>query len=245
MSTRTELPVARTAAGVPRAVVVRWVVIGVAAVAIVAAALVERSVSGTQSGDVREAAAKLEGLKSEFGDWTSTEVPMNELVLRRAEAAGHVSRSYTNRKKSISVTVLVLCGPTGPIGAHEPKYCYTDSGFDMDGNPEKKAVAVPDGSTATYWSVRFDKKSAPNEMPLRVCWMWGLDGEWRAATDPRTEYALSRALFKIYVSRGEPRGPNGKPLVQGDATLDPIHEFLTDFLPEVNRALATPNGPTK
>jgi hypothetical protein len=220
----------------------RWLVIGVAAVALVGAAVFERVTSGVQSGDVRAAAAKLDGVPSEFGDWTSTEVPMDDKVLRVAEAAGHVSRTYANRKTGAQVSVLLLCGPTGPIGAHEPKYCYAGNGFGMSGQPQKKAVAPPGCPTATYWSVLFDKKSAASDNPVRVCWMWGADGEWQAATDPRTEYALRKALYKLYVSRLEPRAPAvpGAP-----APLDPVHAFLTDFLPEVNKALTAPSAAPK
>ena len=220
----------------------RWLVIGLAAVALVGAAVFERVTSDVKSGDVRAAAAKLDAVPREFGDWTSTEVPMEDKVLRVAEAAGHVSRKYENRKNGAQVSVLILCGPTGPIGAHEPKYCYAGNGFDMSGQPQKKAVGLPGGTTATYWSVLFDKKSAASDNPVRVCWMWGADAEWQAATDPRTEYVLRKALYKLYVSRIEPRVPAvpGTP-----APFDPVHVFLADFLPEVNKALAAPSAAQK
>lgn len=214
----------------------RWVVIGLAAAGLVGAAVLERQLSGTKSGDVQAAAAKLDAVPKEFGDWTSTENPIDDKQLRVAEAAGHVSRVYTHRKNHARLSVLILCGPTGPIGAHEPKYCYGGNGFDMDGAPERKAVPLPDGSAAAYWSVLFEKKSAPGEIPLRVCWAWGTDGDWQAATDPRTDYALKRALYKLYVSRPEPRQPNGKPQVG----LDPIPAFLTEFAPLVKKALTAP-----
>jgi hypothetical protein len=214
----------------------RWLVIAVAVVGLVAAAVLDRRYSDATSGDVRAAAAKLDGVPRAFGAWTSTEVPMDDKVLRVAEAAGHVSRIYSNRKTDARVGVLLLCGPTGPIGAHEPKYCYAGNGFDMSGEPQKKAIVLPGGPTATYWSVLFEKKSGPVESPIRVCWMWGVGGEWRAATDPRTDYALNRALYKLYVNRPELRAPGGEPAARG-AEPDPINEFLTDFLPEVNKAL--------
>lgn len=215
---------------------VRWAVIGLAAAGLIGAAVLERQFSGTKSGDVRAAAAKLDGVPKEFGDWTSVENPIDDKQLRVAEAAGHVSRTYTNRKNNARLSVLLLCGPTGPIGAHEPKYCYGGNGFDMKDQPERKTVGLPDKTTPTYWSVVFEKKSDPGQVPLRVCWAWGTDGDWQAATDPRTDYALKRALYKLYVSRHEPRTPNGQPLPGAD----PIPAFLTEFLPEVKKALAAP-----
>jgi hypothetical protein len=215
----------------------RWLVIAVAVVGLAGAAVFSHYASGVQSGNVREAAAKLDGVPRAFGDWTSTDLAMDDKVLRVAEAAGHVSRVYANRRnKEWRLSVLLLCGPTGPIGAHEPKYCYAGSGFDMSGRPQQKAVALPGGASVSYWSALFEKKSGPVEFPQRVCWMWGVDGDWRAAEDPRTEYALRRALYKLYVTRVEPRAAPAAETA--DAPADPIAAFLPEFLSEVNKALA-------
>ena len=216
----------------------RWLVIALAVSGLIAAAVVDRLTSGTASGDVKEAASRLEKVPAEFGDWTSTENPLDEKVLKVAEAAGAVSRIYTHRKNRERVSVLLLCGPTGPIGAHEPKYCYAGSGFEMSGTPQKKAVSAADGTGATYWTVLFEKKPPTNEAPQRVCWMWGLDGTWQASDSPRSEFALRRALYKLYVSRGELK-PTG---TASAGAPDPIHEFLIVFLPEVKKALAAPTG---
>jgi len=217
----------------------RWLVIGLAVVGLIAAAVVEGISSGrwNQSGDVRAASAKLEGVPAAFGDWTSTESPMDEKVLKVAEAAGCVSRIYTNRKNGTQVSVLLLCGPTGPIGAHTPEVCYAGNGFAAQGEPQKKAVTLPGNAAASYWTVRFEKKPAGTDPPLRVCWMWGVDGDWQAAASPRTEFALHGALYKLYVVRAEPQAVSAS----GTAP-DPVHEFLTAFLPEVKKALAAPTG---
>lgn len=214
----------------------RWLVIAAAVVGLAAAAVFEGARSnrwGTPE-DVRAAAARLDAVPAAFGDWTSEEVPMPEKVLKVAEAAGHVSRSYSNRKNGARVAVLLLCGPSGPIGSHTPDVCYAGNGFSMSGEPQKKTVTLPDASSATYWSVRFEKKSPPNE-PLRVCWMWGTDGDWEAAANPRL--ALRSALYKLYVVRHEPEP--GATRTDGD----PIHEFLSGFLPEVKKALAPAGRP--
>ena len=116
----------------------RWLVIAVAVVGLLAAAVVERVTSRVVSGNVQESAARLDRVPATFGDWTSTESPLDDKVLRVAEAAGNVSRVYANRKNGNRVSVLLLCGPTGPIGAHEPQYCYAGSGFEMSGKPQKK-----------------------------------------------------------------------------------------------------------
>ena len=58
----------------------RWLVIGVAVAGLVAAAVVEYVTSDVGSGDVRAAAAKLDAVPPAFGDWTSTEAPLEETV---------------------------------------------------------------------------------------------------------------------------------------------------------------------
>jgi hypothetical protein len=221
----------------------RWLVIVLAVSGLAAAAVVDRLTSGATSGDGKEAASRLEKIPAEFGDWTSTENPMDEKVLRVAEAAGNVSRTYVNRKNGSQISVLLLCGPTGPIGAHEPKYCYAGNGFEMSGKPQKVALTAPDGTAATYWSVLFEKKAPTGEAPLRVCWMWGLDGDWQASDSPRSEFALRRALYKLYVTRSESKAPPAT--LMGAAAPDPIQEFLTAFLPEAKKALAAPTGQPK
>jgi hypothetical protein len=216
----------------------RWLVLLVAIVGLAAAAVVDRVFSGTNSEDARAAAAKLNGVPAAFGDWTSIEQPQDPKVIRVAEATGYVSRIYSNRKKNLQLSVLLLCGPTGPIGAHTPEVCYAGSGHEMNGTPQKKTVVLPDNATATYWTVRFEKKGA-FEQALRVGWMWGVDGDWMASTNPRGEFALRGALYKLYVQHAEPRTPSGTPPKQ---TTDQIQEFLTDFLPVVKKALTAPTG---
>jgi hypothetical protein len=214
----------------------RWLVIGLAVSGLIAAAVVERATSTGASGDVKDAAARLDKVPAAFGDWTSTENPLDDKVLRVAEAAGNVSRLYANRKTGSRLNVLLLCGPTGPIGAHEPRYCYAGNGFEMSGKPQKKTVTAPDGTAAAYWSVLFEKPGS-TELPQRVNWMWGTDGTWQASESPRSDFALRKALYKLYVTYSEPKAPNG---TAPSTDRDPVREFLIAFLPEVKKALAAP-----
>jgi hypothetical protein len=117
--------------------------------------------------------------------------------------------------------------------------CYAGSGHEMSGTPQKKTVVLPDNTAANYWTVRFERRGAAFEPPLRVAWMWGVDGEWYASTNPRSEFALRGALYKLYVQYPEPRTPSGS---TANPPVDPVQEFLTDFLPEVKKALTAPIG---
>ena len=208
----------------------RWLVIVLAVAGLVAAAVVEgtRSNRWGTSDDVRAAAAKLGRVPAAFGDWTGEDVPMDDKVLKVAEAAGYVQRVYTNRTDKTRVTVLILCGPSGPIGAHTPEVCYAGNGFEMSGEARRQTVAPPGLPAATYWSARFDKKGQSDG--LRVCWMWGVGGDWEASANPRL--GLHAVLYKMYVVHSESGSP--------PAARDPVHEFLMDFVPEVKKALTAP-----
>ena len=204
-------------------------VIGLAVLGLAAAAYIEGTLSGRwgASAELKAASAKLDDVPKTFGDWTGQDLPLADKVLRVAEATGYVQRSYRNGKTGAEVTILLLCGPPGPIGAHTPEYCYAGNGFAMAGEPQKKTVAWGD-SAASYWSARFERKAPPSD-PLRVCWMWGTNGDWEASANPRL--GLKSALYKLYVVRTETVTPLGK-------RADPIQEFLREFLPEVKNALS-------
>lgn len=205
-------------------------VVGAAVAGLAAAAYVEGRATQRwgATDELKAASARLGGVPAAFGDWTSRDIPMDDKVLRVAEATGHVQRVYRSGKTGAELTVLLLCGPSGPIGAHTPEYCYAGNGYAAAGEPQKKVAAPPGGPAASYWSARFERASPP-AAPLRVCWTWGTDGDWEAVANPRL--GLRPWLYKLYVVRTEPLAP-------GAGAGDPTDEFLRAFLPEVRKALA-------
>lgn len=204
-----------------------------ALVILVAAGVVEgvRSNRWGVSEDQTAAAAKLARVPREFGPWVGTESPIEQRILDRAEAVGSVSRVYRNKTTGATVSVLLLCGPAGPIGAHTPDICYAGLGYKMIGGELSKTVKLPDGSAQGYWSGRFEK---PGGGGLVVSWAWATDGNWVASTAPRRDFIGHAVLYKLYVSRGLTAAERDRE----PATTDPTHEFLTDFLPDVKKALA-------
>lgn len=207
-----------------------------AVVLLVAAGVVEGVLSYRwgATGDATAAAKRLDGVPAAFGPWTSTESPIEKKILDRAEAIGSVSRVYKNRATGTEVSVLLLVGPAGPIGAHTPDICYAGLGYKMVGGEATRGIKLADGSTQTYWDGRFEK---PDGGGILVSWAWGTDGNWAAATAPRRQFVDHTVLYKLYVSRGlTPAERAGRP---ADGK-DPTQEFLTDFLPEVKRTLAAP-----
>jgi hypothetical protein len=208
----------------------------VLAVGLVAAFAVLEGLHSNRWGtteDVRLAAEKLKGIPIQFGTWQGTELPQDSKAIQVAEAAGTVSRVYQG-KKGGRFTVLLLCGPTGPIGAHTPEVCYGGLGYSCKGSPAPRGLKY-EGGQASFWAARFEKPSV-NDEPLFLYWAWGTDGNWQASANPRTDFALRGALYKLYVVRSDvmsARGPNDR---------EPIEEFLADFLPHVKTALTSPAG---
>lgn len=220
------LPVRRGTAG-------RFVLVVLGLGALVAAAVFEglRSNRWGVPADIQAAAARLDRVPVAFGDWTSSEVPIDQKILDRAEAVGSVSRVYSNGKTGAVVAVLILCGQAGPIASHTPDVCYAGMGYQMAGGEVRKTVPNPAGAS-TYWSARFAKDAT--DPGLEVNWAWGNGATWVAADAPRREFALSTMLYKIYASRGLTAAPATRP---GAPEPDPVHDFLTDFLPVLRAAL--------
>ena len=218
----------------PPAPLSRGAVVGRAALVVlglgvlVAAAVFEgiRSNRWGVPDDLKAAAARVDRIPAAFGDWTSVEVPVDRKILERAESVGSLSREYRNPKTGSVVSVMVLCGPAGPIASHTPDICYAGLGFRMAGGERKKTVETPAGA-ASYWSARFDK--GDNDPGIEVNWAWGVDGTWVAAGSPRLDFAGRGVLYKIYATRSL--------RASGAPDADPVHDFLTDFLPVLRTAL--------
>ena len=196
---------------------------------LVAAAVVEgiRSNRWGASEDLQAAAAKLNHVPAAFGPWSSTENPIEPEILKKAEAVGSVSRVYENRNEGSRVAVLLLCGRSGPVGAHTPDICYAGLGYKMNGHEIRKSIA-----DSSYWMGRFEKPNG--DSGLMVSWAWSVDGNWVAADNPRVEFIGRDVLYKLYVTRGLTVGERDNTSTGSD----PTQEFLKDFLPEVKKALA-------
>ncbi|MCS6864660.1 MAG: exosortase-associated EpsI family protein [Gemmataceae bacterium] len=215
----------------------RWLIVMLALGGLAAAAAVEGFFTNRwgPSANLRWAVEKLAKIPGNFGAWSSVEVPLDPKQVKVAEAAGYVSRIYTHRQTGRSFTVLLLCGPPGPIGAHTPEVCYAGMGYNLQGPSQKHVVKLPDNTVASYWSARFEKRNSLDEPPLRVCWMWGVQGQWHASDRPRSEFALHQVLYKLYVVCAE---TEKSPATTNPMASEPASGFLTEFLPEVKKALA-------
>lgn len=168
------------------------------------------------SGEARAAQARLDALPLALGAWrgSPTEVPAKHLKI--AEAQAHLSRSYVRGGQSVSL--LVLVGAPGPLGAHTPETCFSGAGYELEG--AATALALP-GGAGSLWAGTF-RPPPSRGSACRVAWGWGDGRTWAAASDPRFEFAGRNLLYKLYVTTAAgPAGPGS----------GAIEEFLSELLP--------------
>jgi hypothetical protein len=179
------------------------------------------------------AAAKLQGVPRVFGDWEGTDAEVNRRVVEIAELAGYVNRQYINRRTGVSVSVLLVCGPAGPISVHPPEVCFAGAGLQFVTDRGQCTIAAPDlPAPAEFFHTRVAKPTSPGSPQQRLLWSWTADGTWVAANHPRLAFARSPVLYKLYVQRVLTR--TDEPLEE-----DPIQSFLQVFLPELQKVLFT------
>jgi hypothetical protein len=194
--------------------------------------------------DIEAAAARLQAIPTTVGEWTSTEVPIDERQLILAEAVGHLSRRYERTIEqqngppvTQAVNVMVLCGPTGPMSVHPPTVCFTSAGLEQTYAERRMEVLPKDKSQPdTFFETEFVRSAAAAPLRMQTLWSWSPGDRWQAAGNPRFAFARAPFLYKIYVTRETLNRAADEP--QSSDQSDPSIKFLEVFLPELNKAIA-------
>jgi hypothetical protein len=178
---------------------------------------------------VQEATARLEQVPFTLGDaWDGQPgVEMTEQEIAIAEISGYISRRYVHRTTGSIVSVLLLCGRSGPVSVHTPEICYVGAGF-----AQTKASATVDGREGA-WQVQvrdFQKVNVASPTMLRVMFAWGCEGKWSVPSNPRFTFSRKPYLYKLYVVR-EMANP------EEDLQGDPVRELLDDLMPRLQETL--------
>jgi hypothetical protein len=183
------------------------------------------------STELADAAAALERVPTDIGDWHGTDQPLTQRVIELAGIERGVFRRYHNAKTDQLVSILLVCGRGGPISVHTPDVCYEGAGFELQGAESPKPIDAGEGRTASFFVGRFAR---PGVLPsqLEIFWGWSTDGvTWQAPDNPRLSLARSRALYKLYVVREfTPGSPQ--------ESADTCEEFLKLALPVFQEVLA-------
>jgi EpsI family protein len=187
------------------------------------------------SRELDGAAARLQTVPKDVGDWKGTDVEFEPADFARAGISGTVFRRYRNVRTGATVSVLIVCGRGGPISVHTPDVCYADAGFQALGEPARRTVGAGSEGQVAVWSMEFAKPDPTDPARLEVCWGWIREGPLETPTDARLSYGRFPALYKIYVVREfMPKSRAAK-----DNWCD---QFIQRALPEIQSALAPPAG---
>jgi hypothetical protein len=171
-------------------------------------------------------------IHSRSGDWEGQSQSIDEAIVKRAEFAGYLARTYTRttEKGPVTVNVLLACGRPGPLAVHTPEVCYGGAGFGLSGEPVHCSPEVLEKAPAAdFWKATFVQRSAGDSRKLRVLWSWNKDGKWGAAANPRWTFAGAPVLYKLYVTQQfDPKD---------EASADAAVDFLRDFLPVFDKTV--------
>ncbi len=182
--------------------------------------------------EIEAAAARLKHVPDRVGSWEGKSLELSRDQLLMAEIAGYVSRRYEDHRRRDAVSILLVCGPAGPISVHTPDICYAGAGYEPTGPPVRKSLPVgPGGHPAEFWHAIFSKRNVPVPVTLSILWAWSSDGHWEAPDNPRLSFASRPALYKLYVIHE---------LIAPEDAMDqdhPVTEFLNPLLAELDRSL--------
>lgn len=184
----------------------------------------------TVSHDLERAVTRIKAVPEAVGDWRGEPLKLDQEMLEVAEVEGYFARRFRNQKDGREVTVLLVCGRSGPIVRHTPDVCYQGIGYSPNGEPVTDQVPYGPGREAPVRSVVMRREMSAVSEALDIDWTWNAFGAWEAPARERTRFLTSRFLYKLYVIHS--RAP-GEAAREDDTNRD----FLQEFLPAVDRAL--------
>jgi hypothetical protein len=181
------------------------------------------------SPELTAQAARLQSIPVVIGEWTATEMALPARERAKAGAVSYIARTYTKPGRGGSVSVLLLCGLPGVISTHTPDVCYHGNGYTLE-DTSNFARSYGPGEVRAQFRTAVATRNDTNPSVLRIFWSWNDSKRWSAPENARWEFASAPALLKLYVLR-ETSGA----IV--DPSSDSINDFLTLFLPEIDRCL--------
>lgn len=174
---------------------------------------------------LQQAIARLDRVPLTLGEqWDVQEEKLTPREVAVAEMDGYLARKYIHRPTGAAVTMLLICGRSGPLSVHTPEVCYAGAGFGRTGQQSHEETR------AQFHAIDFLKHNAATPTRLRVFLAWGYKGEWSAPNSPRTTFAGKPYLYKLYVTRGLTAA--GEPLDK-----DVAAELIRDLLPQLQETL--------
>jgi len=183
------------------------------------------------SHELEEAAARLNAVPMDFGDWHGEARALQPREVEVAGFTGYLRRGYVQRQDGRVVDVLLSCGPPGPLSVHTPEACFGGAGYALTQAPAIEVLPCPGlFRNAEFWKAKYEKPQAIPPVRMRVLWSWHAEGAWQVPANPRMSFAGLPALYKLYVTCSL----NGFQEARDDAL---CAKFLKVFLPELDKSL--------
>jgi hypothetical protein len=186
----------------------------------------------TLATKVQEAASRLDAVPRTIGEWEGEDLELPADEKRAAGGAGYLQRRYLNRQTGMALSVLLVCGRSGPVSVHTPDVCYRGAGYDIVGDTVRRTVEGADGArAATFEMIEVENVSrSANGNRLRIFWAWSGGQGWEAPRYPRLALSHYPVLFKLYVIQDASRGDEKE---KEQTALG----FLRCLLPELQRGI--------
>jgi hypothetical protein len=183
------------------------------------------------SGQLQNALEGIPRVPTQVGSWEGEDIHTDVDGLDRMGIKGCLQRRFRHHETREAVSLLIVCGPGGPICVHTPDVCYVGAGYKELNNETRQEIESSDGRKASFIVARFGKPSGVVPTHLEIFWAWSRDGvEWQAPENPRLSLARSRALYKLYVVREFVPGTRSE-------TSDTAQSFLRQALPVIRQTL--------
>ena len=181
------------------------------------------------SSALRAAAARVDKVPMEIGDWKAQTIDGDAGAFYQAGAQAYWTGSYVNTRNKTTMLVILMCGRAGRMAVHTPEVCYRGAGYEMQRVPDTLAATSATGEKlGTFWTARFSK-AAGVASDLRLYWSWNVQGAWQASAQPRWDFGGEPFLYKLYLSHDAP-GP-------ASAATTTALGFMRQFLPELDKTL--------
>jgi hypothetical protein len=185
----------------------------------------------TSPQELKSQAAAVDRIPLVLGDWHGQSQTLDERMIQVAGISHYLMRRYQNERTGDKLTVLLVCGPPGPISVHTPEVCYAGIGYQQAGPLTKQRVDAEPPLGDEFWLTKMAKPDALVPENLRILYGWSVGGPWTASDHPRLDFGGAPALYKLYVVRED-----GAESASASKS-DPGEAFLRHFLPELRKAL--------
>ncbi len=176
--------------------------------------------------------ARFDSVPMVIGEWHGTAIELPDEDRARAGVVACLARRYSSPIRGVCVSVLLFGGLPGGISAHTPDACYPGAGYTLDSPSVFQRRDGRDGHRAEFRTA-LATRGGTSPSVLRILWGWNASHRWSAPEEPRWAFSDAPALCKLYVVR-ETAGAVVDPVG------DPCNDFLSVFLPELDRLVFSP-----